>query len=126
MTNTEATAPLFKLTGVPAETAKSPMCTVTEAWWDAVPGELAPLTVTAYAPGVVELKEQEALAVTLAARLTCADGQVTVNPVAGPTIAVKVTIPAKLLMLVRVAVAEPVPPELKSTGPAAEIWKSPT
>ncbi len=51
---------------------------------------------------------------------------VTDRPVEGLTDVVSVTMPAKLLTLVRVTVVEPVAPVLKSTGLVAEILKSAT
>src|SRR5260370_41961573 len=54
-------------------------------------------------------------------------GHVTVNPVAGLVTGVRVTVPAKLKVLVRLTdIAEPVAPELKFTGLPTEIVKSPT
>jgi hypothetical protein len=54
-------------------------------------------------------------------------GQVTVNPVTGLVTAVRVTVPAKLNVLVRLTdIAEPVAPELKLTGVVVEMVKSPT
>ena len=51
----------------------------------------------------------------------------TVNPVAGLVTGVRVTVPAKLNVLVReTEMAEPVAPELKLTGLLTEIVKSPT
>ena len=51
----------------------------------------------------------------------------TVNPVAGLVTGVRATVPAKLNVLVRgTDIAEPVAPELKSTGVIVEIVKSPT
>ena len=82
--------------------------------------------VTPYVPAVVELKVQEAATVAFAVILTGA-GQVTVNPVAGLITAVRVTVPAKLNVLVReTEIAEPVAPELKLTGLPTLIVKSPT
>ena len=54
-------------------------------------------------------------------------GQVTVKPVAGLVTGVRVTVPAKLNVLVRETdIAEPVAPELKLTGVPTVIVKSPT
>ena len=51
----------------------------------------------------------------------------TVKPVAGLVTAVRVTVPAKLNVLVKLTdIAEPVAPELKLTGLPAEMEKSPT
>ncbi len=120
-------APELKLTGVPADIVKSPTCTTDEARCDAVPGEPAPVIVTRYVPGVVELRVQEADAVALAVILVAVAGQVTVRPVVGLTTEVRVTLPAKLKVLVRLtAIAAPVAPELKLTGVPADIVKSPT
>jgi hypothetical protein len=69
---------------------------------------------------------QEAATVALAVILTGA-GQVTVNPVAGLVTAVRVTVPAKLNVLVRLTdIAAPVAPELKLTGVTVEMVKPPT
>jgi hypothetical protein len=74
----------------------------------------------------VDDKVQEAATVALAVMLTGA-GHVTVNPVAGLVTAVRVTVPAKLNVLVReTEIATPVAPELKLTGVVVEIVKSPT
>jgi hypothetical protein len=74
----------------------------------------------------VDDRVQEAATVALAVILTGA-GQVTVNPVAGLVTAVRVTVPAKLNVLVRLTdIAAPVAPELKLTGVVVEIVKSPT
>ena len=54
-------------------------------------------------------------------------GHVTVKPVAGLVIGVRVTVPAKLNVLVReTEMADPVAPELKLTGLLTEMVKSPT
>jgi len=82
--------------------------------------------VTPYVPAVVELRVHEAATVAFAVILTGA-GQVTVNPVAGLVTGVRVTVPAKLNVLVsETEIAEPVAPELKFTGVPTEILKSPT
>ncbi len=62
----------------------------------------------------------------MAVRLTGA-GQVTVRPVVGLTVGVRVTEPTKFWVLVRVTdIDVPVAPLLKLTGVTAEIVKSPT
>ena len=82
--------------------------------------------VTPYVPAVVEDNVQEAATVAFAVILTGA-GQVTVKPVAGLVTGVRVTVPAKLNVLVRETdIAEPLAPELKLTGVVADIVKSPT
>jgi hypothetical protein len=69
---------------------------------------------------------QEVATVALAVMLTGA-GQVTVNPVTGLVTAVRVIVPAKLNVLVRLTdIAAPVAPELKLTGVVVEIVKLPT
>ena len=69
---------------------------------------------------------QEAATVAFAVMLTGA-GQVTVKPVAGLVTGVRVTVPAKLNVLVRETdIAEPVAPELKFTGLPTLIVKLPT
>ena len=68
----------------------------------------------------------EAATVAFAVILTGA-GHVTVNPVAGLVTGVRVTVPAKLNVLVKLTdIAEPVAPELKFTGLPTLIVKSPT
>ena len=68
----------------------------------------------------------DAATVAFAAILTGA-GQVTVNPVTGLATAARLTVPAKLNVLVReTEIAEPVAPELKFTGLLTEMVKSPT
>ena len=75
---------------------------------------------------MVELKVQEAATVAFAVILTGA-GQVTVKPVTGLVTAVRVTVPAKLNVLVRETdIAEPVAPELKFTRVPTLIVKLPT
>ena len=75
---------------------------------------------------MVEASEQEAATVAFAVMLTGA-GQVTVKPVAGLVTAVRVTVPAKLNVLVReTEIAEPVAPELKLTGLPTLMVKLPT
>ena len=69
---------------------------------------------------------QDAATVAFAVMLTGA-GQVTVSPVAGLVTGVRVTVPAKLNVLVRETdIAEPVAPELKFTGLPTLIVKLPT
>ena len=69
---------------------------------------------------------QEAATVAFAVMLT-GTGQVTVSPVVGLVTGVRLTVPAKLNVLVRETdIAEPVAPELKFTGLPTEIVKSPT
>ena len=68
----------------------------------------------------------DAATVAFAVILTGA-GHVTVNPVAGLVTAARLTVPAKLNVLVReTEIAEPVAPELKLTGVPTLIVKSPT
>ena len=75
----------------------------------------------------MEAKVQDAVTVALAVMLVAVVGQVTVRPVRGVTADARLTVPAKLNVLVRVTViAAPVAPLLKLTGLAAEIVKSPT
>ena len=69
---------------------------------------------------------QEAATVAFAVILTGA-GQVTVNPVTGLVTAARLTVPAKLNVLVsETEIAEPVAPELKLTGVPTLIVKLPT
>ena len=68
----------------------------------------------------------DAATVAFAVILTGA-GHVTVNPVAGLVTGVRVTVPAKLNVLVKeTEMADPVAPELKLTGLPTEMVKSPT
>ncbi len=70
---------------------------------------------------------QDAGVVALAVRVTAVAGQMTVSPVVGLTTEERVTLPAKLKVLVRdKEMAAPVAPELKLTGVPADIVKSPT
>ena len=74
----------------------------------------------------MELKVQEAATVAFAVMLTGA-GQVTVSPVVGLVTGARLTVPAKLNVLVsETDIAEPVAPELKFTGLPTEMVKSPT
>ncbi len=74
-----------------------------------------------------ELTVQEADPVPLAVRLVAAAGQLTVKPVVGLAAEARVTLPAKLNVLVRdTEMAAPVAPELKFTAVATEMVKSPT
>ena len=69
---------------------------------------------------------QEAATVAFAVMLT-GTGQVTVSPVVGLVTGVRLTVPAKLNVLVReTEMAEPVAPELKLTGEPTLMVKSPT
>jgi len=78
-------------------------------------------------PGVDELKEQTELVDAPAETLAGLGLQpVTERPDEGVTEVVRVTMPAKLLILVSVTVVEPVAPVLKSEGLVAEMLKSPT
>ena len=75
---------------------------------------------------MVEVNVQEAATVAFAVMLT-GTGQVTVSPVVGLVTGVRLTVPAKLNVLVReTEMAEPVAPELKFTGLPTEMVKSPT
>ena len=75
---------------------------------------------------MVELRVHEAATVAFAVMLTGA-GQVTVKPVTGLVTAARVTVPAKLKVLVKLTdIAEPVVPELKLTGVPTLIVKLPT
>ncbi len=63
----------------------------------------------------------------MAVMLTAVAGQVTVRPVVGLTTEVRLMLPAKLNVLVRLMdIAAPVAPELKFTGLPTLIVKSPT
>ena len=84
------------------------------------------MIVTPYVPAVVETKVHEAATVAFAVMPTGA-GHVTVKPVAGLVTGVRVTVPAKLNVLVsETEIAEPVAPELKLTGLPTLIVKLPT
>ncbi len=74
----------------------------------------------------MELNGQEARTVAFPVKVTCAVHG-TVRPVPGLTVAIRVTVPAKFWVLVRVSeIDAPVAPVLKLTGLAAEMEKSPT
>ena len=74
----------------------------------------------------MELNVHDAATVAFAVMLTGA-GQVTVSPVAGLVTGVRLTVPAKLNVLVKLTdIAEPVAPELKLTGLPTLMVKSPT
>lgn len=76
---------------------------------------------------MVDARVHEAVTVALAVMAVAVVGQLTVRPLAGVTAEVKLMLPAKLNVLVRVTVmADPVAPLLKLTGDVAEIVKSPT
>ncbi len=94
MTEIEApVAPVLKFTDE-VEIWKSPTWTITKAWWRLVPGDPEPLIVTPYAPGDVDVSVQDVGTVAFAVKLTGA-GHVTVRPVVGLTVGVRVTVPAK-------------------------------
>ena len=89
-----------------------------------MPGEPAPLTLTAYVPGVVDDNEQEAVTVALAVIATAVAGHVIVRPAGA--VPVRVMLPAKLNVLVRETPTEtPVWPTFR-LAPVALIVKSPT
>ncbi len=92
-----------------------------------LPGDGVPVIVTKYVPAVVELNVHDAEAVAFAARLVAVARHVTASPVVGLVTALRLTVPAKLKVLVRLTeIAEPVAPELKFTGLPTDIVKSPT
>ena len=89
-----------------------------------MPGEPAPLTLTAYVPAVVELNEHDAVTVAFAVMATAVAGQVIVRPAGA--VPVRVMLPAKLNVLVRETPTEtPVWPTFR-LAPVALIMKSPT
>src|SRR2546428_10517268 len=116
--------PELKFTLPTATIVKSPTRTVTEARWDAVPGEPEPAIVTVYDPELEELTLLEAFAVVLF-RLTGLDRHV-IDTALGGFNGVRVTLPAKLLMLASDIETEEELPELKVTGPVIVMVKSPT
>ncbi len=70
---------------------------------------------------MVENTAQDAVTVALAERLAGVVGQVTVSPFVGVTVEPRLTLPAKLLTLVRMAITDTfVAPVLKLTWPGAE------
>ena len=76
--------------------------------------------VALYIPGLEEVVAQDVLTVWFAARVIGEVGQLTVSP-EGLTLLVRLTLPEKLLMLVRVTGIEaPDAPELKLTGLTAK------
>ncbi len=75
----------------------------------------------------MELRVQDPVPVPLAVNVTAVAWHVTVRPVVGLTTEERLTLPAKLKVLVRLTdIAAPVAPELKFTGVPAAIVKSPT
>ncbi len=75
----------------------------------------------------MDAKVHEAVTVAFAVMLVAVVGQVTVKPVTGVVTEVRLIVPAKLNVLVRVTViAEPVAPLLKLTGLLTESVKPPT
>ncbi len=83
--------------------------------------------VARYVPAVMELKVHEAETVAFAVMPVAVAGHVTVNPVVGLTTELRLTVPAKLNVLVSVTeIAAPVAPELKLTGVPTLTVKSPT
>ena len=77
-------------------------------------------------PATIEARLQEAEAVPLILRLVPMAGHVTLSPEIGLVSAVRLIVPTKLFMLVRLTATEkPIEPALKS-GPWAVRVKSPT
>ncbi len=75
----------------------------------------------------MELSVQDEDTVAFAVILTAVAGHVTVKPVVGLVTALRLIVPAKLNVLVRVTeIAAPVAPEFKFTGVPTPIVKSPT
>ena len=76
---------------------------------------------------MVEARVHDAVTVALAVIAVAVVGQVTVRPVVGVTAEVRLMLPAKLNVLVRVTViAEPVAPLLKLTGDDTDSVNCPT
>ena len=115
--------PTFRLAPV-ALIVKSPTWTVAGAEWDAVPGEPAPLTLTAYVPAIVDDSEQDDVTVAFAVIATAVAGHVIVRPTG--EVPVSVMLPAKLNVLVNETPTEtPVWPTFRF-APVTVIVKSPT
>ncbi len=75
----------------------------------------------------MELRLQDPVPVPFAVNVTAVAWQVTVRPVVGLTTELRLTLPAKLKVLVRETEIEAlVAPVLKLTGLLTEIVKSPT
>ncbi len=75
----------------------------------------------------MELSVHDDDTVAFAVIPTAVAGQVTVKPVVGLTTELRLTVPAKLNVLVRLTeTAAPVAPKLKFTGVPTDIVKSPT
>ncbi len=75
----------------------------------------------------MELKVQDAETVAFPVMLVAVAGHVTVNPVVGLITELRLTVPAKLNVLVRLTdIAAPAEPELKLTGVPTLMLKSPT
>ena len=94
------------------------------AEWDAVPGEPAPLTLTAYVPAVVDDNEQDEVTVAFAVIATAVTGQVIVKPEGA--VPVSVMDPAKLNVLVRETPTETLVWPTFRSAPVTLIVKSPT
>ncbi len=78
-------------------------------------------------PRLDEASAQDIEAVTFEVRIVAVAGQVAVKPVVGLTTELRLTLPAKLKVLVRVTgIAAPAAPELKLTGDPTIMVKSPT
>ena len=115
-------------TTFPAAIVMSPTCTIAEVEWEEAPGEPEPVIVTTYVPTIVGFNRQEPEAPPFADSLTGVLGHATVRPVFGLTDEASVMFPAKLKLLTRDTEAEvPETPRFTLTsGPAAEMVKSPT
>ncbi len=83
--------------------------------------------VTKNVPPVVELKVQEAPVVVFAVTVVAVAGQITVNPVVGLVTALRLTLPAKFSVLVRLTdIVAPEAPLSKLTRVPTLMLKSPT
>lgn len=93
----------------------------------AVPGDATPVTVTLYVLGLEEVRPQDAELVLFAVRVTTGGTHgSTVKPVGGFAAVLRLTVPAKLKVLVRVIEIAPALPVLKLTGPSTLMVNSPT
>ncbi len=83
--------------------------------------------VTKNVPPVVELKVHEALVVVFAVTVVAVAGQIAVSPAVGLVTALRLTLPAKFRVLVRLTdIVAPEDPLLKLTGVPTLMLKSPT
>ena len=125
--DSEEVAPESKLTGLPTVIEKSPMWTVVEAEWTAVPTIAEATEFTRYVLVAVEERVHVSVAVPLAAKTIVVDGHEMDRPVLGTIEEETLTLPVNPKVLEsRTEIDDPVAPVLKLTVPLVDIVKSPT